>query len=208
MGESSDLLRICHCIPDDHHVVVHLLQLLLGHLEGVGWWVEFVGLEALIAEPDLERLIFGLVGTAASVNKTIFNTSELLGCIKCKKSKRPVAISTHLGDGALVDLRRSRICCDGPPGGDRCSLSALSSAEWRCPRYPDCSREHCVVCGGVKVVWREEEEKKGAEIRTRNMRNRSKKFWLLLFLLHSWPGRCLRKRATQFLALGQLNDAC
>jgi hypothetical protein len=56
-------------IPDDDHVVVHLLELLLGHLERVRWRVEFVGLEALIAEPDLKRLIVGLLGTAPSATR-------------------------------------------------------------------------------------------------------------------------------------------
>ena len=49
-------------IPDDDHVVVHLLQLLLGNLERVRGGVELVGLEALIAEPDGERLVIGLTG--------------------------------------------------------------------------------------------------------------------------------------------------
>jgi hypothetical protein len=46
--------------PNCYHVVVHLLQLLLGHLQGVRRRVELVCLEALIAEGDLERLIIGL----------------------------------------------------------------------------------------------------------------------------------------------------
>ena len=49
-------------LPDDNHVVVHLLQLPLGHLHVVGGGVELVGLKALIAESDLEGLILGLVG--------------------------------------------------------------------------------------------------------------------------------------------------
>ena len=48
------------CIPDDDHVVVHLLQLLLGDGEGIGRGVELVGLEGLIAEGDLEGLLFRL----------------------------------------------------------------------------------------------------------------------------------------------------
>ncbi len=47
-------------IPDADHVVVHLLQLLLGHLDGVGRGVKLVGLEALVREVDEEVLILGL----------------------------------------------------------------------------------------------------------------------------------------------------
>lgn len=62
---------MCESIPDDNHVLVNLLQLLLGDIEGVGWGVELVSLEALIAEGDLERLIFGL-----SVDKQTFVSNE------------------------------------------------------------------------------------------------------------------------------------
>jgi hypothetical protein len=47
-------------VPDGNHVVVHLLQLLLGHLHGVWWGVKLVCLETLIAEGDLEWLLVGL----------------------------------------------------------------------------------------------------------------------------------------------------
>lgn len=53
-------------IPDGHHVVVHLLQLLLRRVECVGRRVELVGFEALIGEPDLEGLIVFLQGTGPS----------------------------------------------------------------------------------------------------------------------------------------------
>lgn len=48
-------------VPDGDHVVVHLLQLLLGDIESVGRRVELVGLEALITEGDLEGLVVGLM---------------------------------------------------------------------------------------------------------------------------------------------------
>lgn len=54
------------CIPDGDHLVVHLLQLLLGHLNRVGRRVQLVGLEALVAEGDLEGLIIGLYRMAVS----------------------------------------------------------------------------------------------------------------------------------------------
>jgi hypothetical protein len=47
-------------LPDGHHVVVHLLQLLLGGVQGVGWWIELVGLERLVGEVDGEGLIIFL----------------------------------------------------------------------------------------------------------------------------------------------------
>ena len=47
-------------LPGGNHVIVHLLQLLLGGVECVGRWVELVGLEALVGEADLEGLLLGL----------------------------------------------------------------------------------------------------------------------------------------------------
>src|ERR1700761_5675993 len=44
-------------VPHSNHVVVHLLQFLLGGAEGVRWRVELVGFEALIREPDVEWLV-------------------------------------------------------------------------------------------------------------------------------------------------------
>lgn len=49
-------------VPDANHVVVHPLQLALGHLNGVGRGVKFVGLEALIAKGNRKRLVVGLDG--------------------------------------------------------------------------------------------------------------------------------------------------
>lgn len=54
------------CIPDGDHLVVHLLQLLLGHLNRVRRRVQLVGLEALVAEGNLEGLIIGLYRMAVS----------------------------------------------------------------------------------------------------------------------------------------------
>lgn len=59
-GKLGALVVFGDCIPDDDHVVVHLLQLLLGDGEGIGRGVELVGLEGLIAEGDLEGLLFRL----------------------------------------------------------------------------------------------------------------------------------------------------
>lgn len=55
-------------IPDRDHVVVHLLQLLLGGLQSVRRRVELVGLEALVGEADGERLVILLRITIASIS--------------------------------------------------------------------------------------------------------------------------------------------
>lgn len=47
-------------VPGQDHVVVHLLQLLLGDLERVRRRIEFIRLEALFGEIDREGLIFSL----------------------------------------------------------------------------------------------------------------------------------------------------
>ena len=47
-------------VPDCYHVVVHLLELLLGGVERVGGRVELIGFEALVGEPDLEGLFIFL----------------------------------------------------------------------------------------------------------------------------------------------------
>lgn len=44
-------------VPGDDHVVVHLLQLILGDIESVRRGVKLVCLEALVAECDLEGLV-------------------------------------------------------------------------------------------------------------------------------------------------------
>lgn len=44
-------------IPHRNHVVVHLLELLLGDLQGVRGRVDLVGLEALVGEADSEGLV-------------------------------------------------------------------------------------------------------------------------------------------------------
>lgn len=63
-------VRFSELIPGQHHVVVHLLQLLLGDLEGVWRGVELVGLEALVTQGDGEGLVFGIWdGTLVDVGR-------------------------------------------------------------------------------------------------------------------------------------------
>jgi hypothetical protein len=59
-------------IPDCNHVVVHLLELPLSDIERVRRGVELVGLEALIAEGNLERLVV-LLNTRISVSEPILS---------------------------------------------------------------------------------------------------------------------------------------
>ena len=59
------------CIPDHDHVVVHLLELLLGHLQGVRRGIELIGLEAFVAEPDSEGFILGLDRTLTVSNELV-----------------------------------------------------------------------------------------------------------------------------------------
>jgi hypothetical protein len=58
---SSKTSAILLIVPHRDHVVVHLLELLLGGLESVRGWVELVSLEALIGETDSEQLIILLL---------------------------------------------------------------------------------------------------------------------------------------------------
>lgn len=53
-------------VPDSDHVVVHLLQLLLGGLERVRRGVELVCLEGLVREADLEGLVIRLRAVSIS----------------------------------------------------------------------------------------------------------------------------------------------
>ncbi len=57
-------------LPDDNHVAVHLLKSLLGHLEAVARGIELVGLEGLVAEADVKRLIVGLVRGSGYISMT------------------------------------------------------------------------------------------------------------------------------------------
>lgn len=54
------LCVVCLRLPGDHHIPVHLLQLLLCDVDGIGRGVELVGLEALVAQGDLEGFVVGI----------------------------------------------------------------------------------------------------------------------------------------------------
>jgi hypothetical protein len=102
-------------IPDCYHVVVHLLQLLLGRLQGVGGWVELVCLETLIRESDCEWLVILLqkskLATGFRSYRALGGTSEkLLAHLRDVFSMRRGSVG---GDGAasnkggLASQRRS-----------------------------------------------------------------------------------------------------
>ena len=55
-------------IPYRDHIVVHLLELLLGGVECVWWGVELVGFEAFIRKIDFEGLIILLLITPVSIH--------------------------------------------------------------------------------------------------------------------------------------------
>jgi hypothetical protein len=56
-SRSFHVFIIRYSIPYSDHVVVHLLQLLLGDIHCVWRRVELVGLEGLVGEADLEGLV-------------------------------------------------------------------------------------------------------------------------------------------------------
>jgi hypothetical protein len=68
MAETADLLLLVQSVgghlhaAHGDHVVVHLLQLLLGCVKGERGRVELVGLEALVGELDLKGLVVLLWG--------------------------------------------------------------------------------------------------------------------------------------------------
>ena len=64
-GRFRDPRKGKYFIPHSDHVVVHLLELLLGHLQGVRRRVDLVSLEALIRETDSERLVLILLERAS-----------------------------------------------------------------------------------------------------------------------------------------------
>jgi hypothetical protein len=70
MAETANFLLLVQAVRShlhlahDDHVVVHLLQLLLGDLERIGRGVELVRLEALVAQVDGKHLVVGLRDSA------------------------------------------------------------------------------------------------------------------------------------------------
>jgi hypothetical protein len=100
-------------IPDDDHVAVHLLQLLLGDLEGIWWRVQLVCLEALIVELDLEWLFVGLSNINPDVScgtlgyhwaEPHFQAGQIArGTARPNEGDEGIGMA-YLGDCALIDL--------------------------------------------------------------------------------------------------------
>lgn len=111
-------------IPYRDHVVVDLLQFLLGGLHGVGRGIELVGLEALIGEAHGEGLILLLF----AVSRCPRDVQEA--------SKAANWGSTYMGNAGL-SLRRGGIGGDGATGERSKSLAA----QGRSLTSPD-AREH------------------------------------------------------------------
>ena len=105
-------------IPDRDHVVVHLLQLLLGGLQGVWGRVELVGLEALIGETDSERLVILLYSTANAIS--IESSETWRGVFQGFQVFRTG--STNLRD--VLGVRRGGVGGDGATGDRGKSLTA------------------------------------------------------------------------------------
>lgn len=91
-------------IPDRNHVVVHLLKLLLGGLQGVWGRVELVGLEALVGEADSEGLVILLYSAIASISI---------------ESARPCMAISYSPDEVSTNLRDVLGVRGGGVGGDR-----------------------------------------------------------------------------------------
>jgi hypothetical protein len=60
-------------LPNRDHIVVHLLQLLLCGLKGIGWRVELVGLEGFVGKGDREGLVIFLIPNVSAIR-------EILNC--------------------------------------------------------------------------------------------------------------------------------
>jgi hypothetical protein len=132
-------------VPDGDHVVVHLLQLLLGRLECVGRGVELVRLEGLVREADLEGLVIGLrcisisdaaaaIGTqperltsgtwsrsacdeAASVVTNLLKAGRAAGATKRWRSGEAMLLLMDL-ESILAPARGGTGGCDGEDGKD------------------------------------------------------------------------------------------
>jgi hypothetical protein len=93
-------------LPYSDHVVVHLLQLLLGYIECVRWWVELVCLKGLIGETDLEGLVV-LLETVSHLSMTVcmseYRESALLTCGTFSLSACDEAASV------VTDLKAGRV---------------------------------------------------------------------------------------------------
>lgn len=88
-------------IPDSYHVVVHLLEFLLGGLEGVGRGIELVGLKGLIGELDGEGRLIVLEKQCQE-----------------RLSSSAVQRGAHIRHVVLFSMGACGVGGDGPPSGD------------------------------------------------------------------------------------------
>lgn len=156
-------------IPNRDHVVVDLLQFLLGGLQCIGRRVELVGLEALIGEPNGEVLVILLKSGVPYVSKTNHNgeaTSRIEG-------------STNLRYAAL-SLRRGGVGGDGTTGKRRKSLAPQK----RSLTGPHGAREHDGQRGGI---WGKKTTRTGGKNPTISSMVVGNGKLPLVFLADFWP---------------------
>jgi hypothetical protein len=103
-------------VPHSNHVVVHLLQLLLGHLQGVRRRVDLISLEALIGEADGKRLVLFLQHRESA---SAFTFPAVLAAI-AQFSALGIA-GTDLWD--IFSMRRGGVGGDGAAGKGSKSLA-------------------------------------------------------------------------------------
>lgn len=123
-------------LPCGYHIVVHLLQLLLRGIHGVWRWVQLIGLEALIGETDLERLVILLNAIASPSAKAPSNPSpnSSQSHSHLTQSMRNHTYRRHI---LLVRMSRCRISSNSACRND----SSRESCLWqrRHPACPQCS---------------------------------------------------------------------
>ena len=85
-------------VPYHNHIVVQLLQFLLGHIDGVWRRIKFVRLKAFVGEPDLEVFVIFLRNIRID--------------IKLKKSQ------SYSRYSFLVCMGRGRVCGNGSASRD------------------------------------------------------------------------------------------
>lgn len=106
-------------LPGENHVVIHLLQLLLGDIKGVRRWIQFICLEAFVGEVDSEMLVIFLQLTSS--DKHMKFTVELL-------TSGTFSLSVCDEAASVVTARRQapvKAPCLSPNG--RLDLSALEN---------------------------------------------------------------------------------
>ena len=100
-------------IPDCYHIVVHLLQLGLGGVEGVGWGIEVVRFEALVGELDLERLVILLLNSLSVCDQVLrdelFRTDGTFSLSTCEAAASVVTVLKVTGKATRSCWKAARL---------------------------------------------------------------------------------------------------